>query len=248
MKALGLYLGMALCTVSCAVVVSFDSYSEERRLQTSPDAAHGMLYGVRGTVQGLEADQGAYVVLNDRSALTNVQNGTFSFPPSVADGEPWRLVASATEIQETGLAVRTECTVRPDGGVIASSDVTGVEVRCAPSDASLEDLAFHRSDTDGLRVGTLSPPFDPETVDYQVSVDTPFGFTCEQLGSATLYLHARNSRATVTVGDKPLAAPGRSAAILIFRSESTRIEVNVTAGDMTHSRRYVLTAEPSGCR
>ena len=234
MRGFGACVGIALCTLSCAVAVSFDSYSERSQGRPLADASHAPLYAVSGTVQGLEADGGVNLTLNDLVDLTNVQNGPFAFPRSIAGGAPWRISASSNA---------ATCVVHPAGGT-AASDVAGVDVRCTSSDAALRELTLARKDTDSTHAGIFSPPFQADTVEYVVDVASPS--TCQYVGKSSVYARPRHPGATVSVAGKLVDTSGQ-ASVALLGTSVTRIEVNVTAVNALTSRRYVLMVAASGC-
>lgn len=138
-----LSLVFALGVASCGLVVSFDDFGTTART-TSPEAGVAATpYSVRGVASGLEGKNvtllmkihppGAPIQVERMARDLEVGEGEFVFASALADGERYEITVRENP---TGLS----CSVDQGTGIVAGSDVGGVLVNCASSDALLRDL------------------------------------------------------------------------------------------------------------
>lgn len=81
-------------------------------------------YTIGGSVAGLISGQSVALLLNGSNSLTISQNGSFTFNAVLANSAAYQVTIAAQPTGET-------CTLAGASGVVASSNVTDVEVTCA---------------------------------------------------------------------------------------------------------------------
>lgn len=129
-----------------------------------PDAGPPVLYGVSGSVMGLD---GAKLRLGLGVKEIEVGDGPFTFPPALITGAPFEVDILA---QPAGRVCHTENAT----GVIASAEATGVVVTCVPAFAEITSVCFLDPGGPGvpnacaLYGEPVFPAFSPNVHEYTV--------------------------------------------------------------------------------
>ena len=213
MRVEGSVIALAACVCSCALVVSFDDYSTAVPL-----------YGVSGTVSGLEGAQ-VTLLLDDAHGIV-AGDGAFRFPKVLRDGASFTVSTLADPEGH-------RCAVDRGQGRITGADAGGVVVTCPSSVATLADLR--------LSAAPLLPAFDPGRLSY-ASLVYFSGIFDDIPPSTSLVARPTDPRATVRssgqlLGDRP------SAPFPILPGTNV-FDIDVTAVDGTVGR-YGVTLRRS---
>jgi hypothetical protein len=233
----GLVFGLGV--VSCSLLVSFDDFGTTARTASPEAGAAETPYSVHGVASGLEGKSvtllmkihpaGAPMQVERTARDLQVGEGEFVFASALADGERYEVT-----IRENPAGL--SCSVDRGTGVIARSDVAGVLVNCASSDALLADLQVS-----GL---PISPVFAPGVFSYEAKARAYDVFTTS-LPSATIVATAKHAGASVFVAGVPTVS-GDPSAPLPLKSGRNLVSVVVVAPDQ-RQLHYVVSIDLKVC-
>jgi hypothetical protein len=234
-----LLLVFGLCVVSCGLVVSFDDFGTTARTASPEAGAAETPYSVRGLVSGLEGKNVTLLMkIHPARAPTQVERtardlqvgeGEFVFASALADGERYEVTVRENP---AGLS----CSVDRGTGMIAGSNVAGVVVNCASSDALLEDLQVS-----GLPIW---PVFAPGVFSYDAKTRAFDVFTTS-LPNATVVATANHPGATVIVAGVPTVS-GKPSAPVALKSGRNMVSVLVVAPDQ-RQLHYTVSIDLKVC-
>jgi hypothetical protein len=219
MTRASLLIFVLLALTSCLLTTSFGEYD------TNPPDSGLKLYGVSGTVAGLQGGAQVSIVVNgDTAHALSVGNGPFTFPPLITDGATFSV---GIQTAPSGY----QCSVTNGSGTIAGADATGVLVQCVSTSASLTGLT--------ISAGPLHEAFAPSTLMYTAGPILIRPFIAPS--TSTTVTATAVPGATIKVAGADVASGVASQAIPLSASATVTIDVVVTAQDGTTKTQYSIS-------
>lgn len=207
-----------LALTSCLLTTSFGEYD------TNPPDSGVKLFGVSGTVAGLDTSAQVSIVVNgDTAHALSVGNGPFTFPPLITDGATFSV---SVQSSPSGY----QCSVTNGSGTIAGANATGVLVQCVSTSASLTGLT--------ISAGALHEAFAPATLAYTAGPVLIRPFIAPS--TTTTVTATAVPGATIKVDGADAASGAPSQAIQLSASASVTIDVIVTAQDQKTQTHYSI--------
>lgn len=218
LRMLVVSLFFLMLTMSCGLVVSFDSYGTIDKRDAEMPLFAAPSYSVGGTVDGLDGKQ-VTLLLGDVRLETG--DGPFVFHPSLPDGSRYAVTIEADPLGHA-------CSVEAGTGTVAGADLTNVVVHCPSTDATLTSLT--------LSAAPLAPGFTPATLAYGARIRTS-GVLAEPRTTVTPTAHHVGARITVAGA---VVASGAASAPTALKPGPNPIDITVTAADQRTRTRYTV--------